>query len=78
MAHAAAAAGLGIALFPEFACADDLRRGTLVAVLGKRAIHVGSVWLLYPAARFVPARVRAFVELARERFANPPWLTRKS
>jgi DNA-binding transcriptional LysR family regulator len=78
MAHAAATAGLGVALFPEFACADDLRRGTLVAVLGARAIDVGSVWLLYPAARFVPARVRAFVELARERFTNPPWLARKS
>jgi DNA-binding transcriptional LysR family regulator len=64
MAHSAALAGLGVALFPEFACADDLRRGRLVAVLGA-PVDVGSVWLLHPARRFVPARVRAFIEIAR-------------
>jgi DNA-binding transcriptional LysR family regulator len=69
MAHAAALAGLGIALFPEFACADDLRSKRLVPVLGARPIDVGSVWLLYPAHKFLPARVRAFVDLARERFS---------
>jgi len=74
MAHAAALAGLGIALFPEFACADDLRRRKLVTVLGSAPVHVGSVWMLTPAARVMSARVRAFVELARERFAHPPWL----
>jgi DNA-binding transcriptional LysR family regulator len=74
MAHAAALAGLGIALFPEFACADDLRHERLVPVLGARAIDVGSVWLLYPVHKFLPARVRAFIDLARERFmAAPPW-----
>ena len=75
MAHAAASAGLGVALFPEFVCADDLRHRRLVQGLGKSAVDVGSIWLLYPGARFVPARVRAFVELARERFTNPPWLS---
>ncbi|MFO0549864.1 MAG: LysR family transcriptional regulator [Polyangiaceae bacterium] len=70
MAHAAALAGLGVALFPEFACADDLRRKRLITVLGQAAIDVGSVWLLYPAQRFMPARTRAFVDLARERFAR--------
>ncbi len=74
MAHSAALAGLGIALFPEFACASDLRRKRLVPVLRTDAVDVGSVWLLYPAHRFLPARVRAFVDLARERFASaPPW-----
>jgi DNA-binding transcriptional LysR family regulator len=74
MARAAALAGLGIALFPEFACADDLRHKRLVPVLGARTIDVGSVLLVYPAHRFLPARVRAFVDLARERFAAaPPW-----
>jgi len=74
MAHAAALDGLGVALFPELACADDLRRRRLVPVLGGCVVDVGAVWLLHPARRFVPARVRAFVDLARERFARaPPW-----
>lgn len=77
MAHGAALAGLGVALFPEFSCADDLRRKKLVAVLGASSVHVGPVWLLTPTARFIPARVRAFVDLARERFAKPPWLAHK-
>jgi DNA-binding transcriptional LysR family regulator len=72
MAHAAALAGLGVALFPEFACAEDLRRKRLVPVLGGEPIDVGSVWLLYPAHKFLPARVRAFIDLARERFRSAP------
>lgn len=73
MARAAVLAGLGVGLFPEFACADDLRRKRLVPVLGGRTIDVGSIWLLHPLQRFLPPRVRAFIDLARSRFAAPPW-----
>ena len=76
MAHAAARAGLGIALFPEFACAEDLRSGALVTVLPAHVVRVGSVWLVHPRARALTARVRAFVELAVARLrADPPWVS---
>lgn len=75
LARAATLAGLGIALFPEFACAEDIRRHRLVPVLDGAAVEVGAVWLVHASRRFLPARVRAFVDLARERFGpDPPWL----
>jgi DNA-binding transcriptional LysR family regulator len=76
MARAAALADLGVALFPEFACADDLQNRRLVPVLDDCVVDVGRVWLLYIARRFLPARLRAFVDLARERLAAPPWQAR--
>lgn len=72
MAHAAALAGSGIAIFPEFACAADLRARRLVSLLDSFRVDVGGVWLLHATRPFVTSRVRAFVELARERFSGPP------
>ena len=75
MAYTATLAGLGVGLFPEFACADDLRARKLVAVLGGRSVDVGAVWLLYPARRPVPARLRAFIDVVRTQFrGGPPWV----
>jgi DNA-binding transcriptional LysR family regulator len=75
MAREAALSGLGIAIFPEFACVEDLRRKRLVAVLDSFAAEVGSVWLLHPAQRYLAARVRTFVELAVQRLGKaPPWI----
>ena len=74
MAHAAACNGLGIGLFPEFACAEDIRHGRLVSLLDDWVPDVGAVWLVHPSARYLTARVRTFVTLAVERLAHePPW-----
>lgn len=73
MAKAAALAGLGIAIFPEFACAKEIREKRLIPVLDT-SVDVGSVWLVHAAGRFLPARAKAFVELSRERFeTEQPW-----
>ncbi|HZA12956.1 MAG TPA: LysR substrate-binding domain-containing protein [Myxococcaceae bacterium] len=75
MAREAALGGLGIAIFPEFACAEDLRRKRLVAVLDSFAAEAGSVWLLHPSQRYLAARVRTFVDLAMQRLGKaPPWI----
>lgn len=70
IAHEAARAGLGIAIFPEFACADDLAAKRLTSVLDDWTVEVGSVWLVHPAARYLSARVRTFVELAVARLGS--------
>jgi DNA-binding transcriptional LysR family regulator len=73
-ARAAALAGLGIAIFPEFACADDIRRKRLVPVL--ETVEVGWVWMLHVARRPPAARVRAFLDLARAFFRDAPRVKR--
>jgi DNA-binding transcriptional LysR family regulator len=54
--------GLGIGLLPETVAGEDLRRGKLRRVLpGWVSIEEG-IYAVYPSARFIPAKVRAFVE----------------
>ncbi len=52
----------GIALLPEFAVAADLRGGRLRRVLPGWATPEHGIYAVYPSARFVPAKVRAFVD----------------
>lgn len=74
IAHRAAIGGLGVAIFPEFACAADVAAGRLVPVLEDRPLDVGAVWVVHARARYLTPRIRSFVELAVERWAaQPPW-----
>jgi len=65
--------GLGISLLPEFVVAGELRRGELRRVLPGWASPEQAMYALYPSARFVPAKVRAFVDFvaARLRAVEP-------
>lgn len=61
--HAAAAAGLGIGLLPEFLCRQGLATGRLKAVLAAwTAPPAAALYALYPAALAADARVQRFVE----------------
>ena len=73
LAHAAAVDGLGIAIFPEFACAADLRRKRLVPVLDDWRVEVGKVWLVHPAQRFANVAIQRFMALALEHLESAPW-----
>lgn len=75
LAHEAALAGLGIAIFPEFTCVSDLRAKRLVPVLDAFAPEVGGVTLVHPSARYLSPRVGAFVDLAKQRLAGTPWVS---
>jgi DNA-binding transcriptional LysR family regulator len=76
LVRAAVLAGLGIGIFPEFACADDLRHKRLAAILDDWRIDVGSVWLLHPTQRLASARVQRFIEVAIEHLGSAPWSAR--
>lgn len=73
LAYDAALAGVGIGVFPEFACAKDIQRRRLTPVLDDWRIDVGQVWLVHPVQRFANVAVQKFVELAVERLGSSPW-----
>jgi DNA-binding transcriptional LysR family regulator len=58
----AAVAGAGIVLLPTFVVADDLEAGRLVTVLDDHPVAALGVFVLYARGKFVPAKVRAFVD----------------
>ncbi len=56
------ARGLGIALLPGFALAEDFADGRLVHVLPQWATEEQGIYAIYPGYRFIPAKVRALVD----------------
>ncbi|CCG40185.1 LysR family transcriptional regulator [Magnetospirillum molischianum] len=70
----AALEGLGLACLPTFIVGEDLRAGTLVPVLAEAVHQEGGVFAVYPHARHLSPKVRAFIDYLVERFGpNPPW-----
>jgi DNA-binding transcriptional LysR family regulator len=60
-------AGIGIALLPDFAVTPALRRGDLLRVLPGWSSVAQAMYAVYPSARFIPAKVRAFVDFISTR-----------
>lgn len=70
----AAVAGEGIALFSYWHVAADLREGRLQLVLPDWTIPETGIHAVMPQRRFVPPRVRAFVDFLEAHFGGvPPW-----
>lgn len=62
----AVCAGAGLSVLPDYAIADDLASGRLIQVLPQWTLPTGGIHAVFPAARFRPAKVRAFVDLLVE------------
>lgn len=63
-----ASVGAGIAALPEAAAAPDLASGLLVHVLPEWSGDGGTMSLVYPSARLLPLKVRAFRDYALQTF----------
>lgn len=74
---AAAEAGLGLTRCLAYQAAPSLRAGRLRIVLAAFEPPPVPVHIVYPAGRRAPAKVRSFVEFARERLAAEPVLQGK-
>lgn len=68
-------AGAGLSVLPDFLVAEDIDAGRLVHVMPEWTLPVGGIHAVYPATRFRPAKVGAFiamlVERERARMLNP-------
>lgn len=67
---AAAVEGVGITLEPDFIVGAHLRSGSLVPVLEDFAAPVSPIYAVYPSRRFLPVKIRAFVDFLVERFSG--------
>lgn len=72
----AVVAGMGIGLLPTFVVSEAVRSGSLVQVLKDYKVMEHGLYVVYPSNRYVPARVRMFVDYLAERFGGgggPYW-----
>jgi DNA-binding transcriptional LysR family regulator len=70
----AALQGVGVAILPTFFVGEDLRHGRLVRICPDWEGLGGQVSLLWPHARFTPAKVRVFVDyMVNACGTTPPW-----
>ncbi len=62
--------GAGISVLPDYVVADDLAAGRLLHVLPHWQLPSGGIHAVFPATRFRPAKVRAFVDVLLEQTAQ--------
>ncbi|MGX5801702.1 LysR family transcriptional regulator [Bradyrhizobium sp. Arg314] len=62
VARAAAVSGLGFAMLPDFIAAPDVASGKLVSALDDRILAGTGIFAVYPHRRYLPAKVRVFVD----------------
>jgi DNA-binding transcriptional LysR family regulator len=70
--RAAVLAGGGVALMPRLVCAKDEAAGRLVRVLSDFEAKGAGLYVLYPSAAHVPARVTAFRDFVVAAFDARP------
>ncbi|MEZ4382181.1 MAG: LysR family transcriptional regulator [Nannocystaceae bacterium] len=73
----AACAGLGLALLPDFIVEPELRAGRLEPTLPEHCRAETALYAVYPHARHLVPKVRAFVDRLAGRFAAAEWPARR-
>jgi DNA-binding transcriptional LysR family regulator len=64
--HAAVLGGAGLSVLPDYVVAGDVASGRLCRVRPDWKLRGGGIHIVFPAARFRPAKVSRFVELLLE------------
>lgn len=63
---AATLAGAGLSVLPDFLVMEDVKAGRLMHILPSWTLPAGGIHAVYPAARFRPPKVTAFVAMLME------------
>lgn len=58
--------GAGVAVLPDFLVRKDLRDGKLIQILPQWTLPEGGIFAVYPASKFRPVKVTAFVDMLRD------------
>ncbi|RST85537.1 LysR family transcriptional regulator [Aquibium carbonis] len=69
-ARAAAVSGLGFSILPDFIAAPEIETGNLVALMDERMYSGGGIFAVYPHRRYLPAKVRVFVDFLVQWFRD--------
>lgn len=67
-----ALSGQGVALLPTYLCRAECEKGLLVRVLPDWQAKTDPLNIVYPKQRFIPLKLRGFIDIATEEFHN--WL----
>ncbi len=67
----AVAAGIGIAPLPQISFEDALYRSVLAPVLTDYPLWEATLYIVYVSRRYVPLKLRTFIDLALESIAHP-------
>lgn len=59
--------GAGLSVLPDYVVEADLAAGRLVEALPRWSLPSGGIHAVFPAARYRPAKIRAFVDLLADR-----------
>lgn len=70
--RSAAVSGLGFAMLPDFVAASEIRSGRLVSLLEPFIPLDGGIYAVYPHRRYLPAKVRVFVDFLVQWFRDHP------
>jgi DNA-binding transcriptional LysR family regulator len=71
----AALAGAGIVALPLFHVASDVADGRLLRVLDGHPLGDLGIYAVYTKGRFVPSKVRKFVDFLAAQLKSAPWLS---
>ena len=70
LAHSLALEGAGIALLPSFFCESEVKTGKLIPILEEWTSEIAPMHFVYPAQKYVPPVIRAFIELSSVTLRN--------